>query len=145
MPRFINPKHLMGATKNSLSGLVFAWKGEQAFRHEVLVLVVLVALLAVTGKDAGQWLLVLGGWLGVMVVELLNSADEESFDLVTTEWNEHVKRGKDMASAAIFLAMIINAGISTVIVRDDKENFRVINVADEWIVNDETLRGESNY
>ena len=145
MPRFINPKHLMGATKNSLSGLVFAWKGEQAFRHEVLVLVVLAALLAVTGKDAGQWLLVLGGWLGVMVVELLNSADEESFDLVTTEWNEHVKRGKDMASAAIFLAMIINAGISTVIVRDDKENFRVINVADEWIVNDETLRGESNY
>ena len=89
----------------------FAWKGEQAFRHEVLVLVVLAALLAVTGKDAGQWLLVLGGWIGVMVVELLNSADEESFDLVTTEWNEHVKRGKDMASAAIFLAMVINAGI----------------------------------
>ena len=76
----------------------------------MLVLVVLAALLAVTGKDAGQWLLVLGGWLGVMVVELLNSADEESFDLVTTEWNEHVKRGKDMASAAIFLAMVINAG-----------------------------------
>ena len=75
------------------------------------VLVILAALLAVTGKDAGQWLLVLGGWLGVMVVELLNSADEESFDLVTTEWNEHVKRGKDMASAAIFLAMVINAGI----------------------------------
>ncbi len=46
-----------------------------------------------------------------MVVELLNSADEESFDFVTTEWNEHVKRGKDMASAAIFLAMVINAGI----------------------------------
>ena len=64
MPRFINPKHLMGATKNSLSGLVFAWKGEQAFRHEVLVLVVLAALLAVTGKDAGQWLGGLGGWGG---------------------------------------------------------------------------------
>ena len=56
MPRFINPKHLMGATKNSLSGLVFAWKGEQAFRHEVLVLVVLAALLAVTGKaGSGSW------------------------------------------------------------------------------------------
>ena len=111
MSRFINPKHLMGATKNSLSGLAFAWKGEQAFRHEVLVLAVLAVLLAATGKSAGEWLLVLGGWIGVMVVELLNSADEESFDLVTTEWNEHVKRGKDMASAAIFLAMVINAGV----------------------------------
>ncbi|WP_300848283.1 diacylglycerol kinase [uncultured Bilophila sp.] len=111
MSRFINPRHLLGATKNSLSGLVFAWKGEQAFRHEVLVLAVLALLLAATAKGAGECLLVLGGWLGVMVVELLNSADEESFDLVTTEWNERVKRGKDMASAAIFLAMVINAGI----------------------------------
>ena len=50
MSRFINPRHLLGATKNSLSGLVFAWKGEQAFRHEVLVLAVLALLpLVVTG------------------------------------------------------------------------------------------------
>lgn len=111
MPRFINPKHLMGATKNSLSNLVFAWKGEQVFRHEVLILVVLTTLLTVTDRDTGQWLIVLGGWLGVMVVELLNNTDEESFDLVITEWNEHVKRDKDMASAAIFLAVVINAGI----------------------------------
>ncbi len=76
-----------------------------------MVLALLAVILAATGKNAGEWLLVLGGWIGVMVVELLNSADEESFDLVTTEWNEHVKRGKDMASAAIFLAMVINAGI----------------------------------
>lgn len=41
--------------------------------------------------------------------------------------------------------LIINAGISTVIVRDDKENFRVMNVVDEWVVNDETLKGQSNY
>ena len=41
--------------------------------------------------------------------------------------------------------LIINAGIATVIVRDDKEKFRVINVADEWIVNDESLKGLSNY
>ena len=109
--KIINPGHLMGATRNSLSGLRYAWQGEQAFRHEVLVLIPLVLLLALTGKSAAEWLLVLGGWLAVMVVELLNSADEESFDLVTTEWNSHVKRGKDMASAAIFLAMVINAGL----------------------------------
>jgi len=35
--------------------------------------------------------------------------------------------------------MIINAGISNVIVRDDKQNFRSISVHDEWIANDETL------
>ena len=47
--------------------------------------------------------------------KFLKAVDKLDFivaiDLVTTEWNEHVKRGKDMASAAIFLAMVINAGI----------------------------------
>ena len=111
MSRFFNLRHLEGATRNSLSGLVFAWKGEQAFRHEVMVVGALILLLILTGKDWENWLIVLGGWIGVMVVELLNSAIEEAFDLVTTEWNARVKRGKDLASAAIFLAMLINFGI----------------------------------
>lgn len=109
--RLINPRHLLGATRHSLAGLARAWRGEQAFRHEVGVLVVLLLALVVTGKDVGDGLLVIGGWLGVMVVELLNSAIEEAFDLISTEWNARIKAGKDMASAAIFVAMIINAGI----------------------------------
>ena len=40
--------------------------------------------------------------------------------------------------------MIINAGISTVIVRDDKENYRVIEV-ENWINNDDSLNGEDSY
>ena len=41
--------------------------------------------------------------------------------------------------------MIINAGIDTVIVRDDKEHFRVISVKDEWIEKDESLEGSFGY
>lgn len=40
--------------------------------------------------------------------------------------------------------MIINAGISTVIVRDDNDNYRKIDVND-WIENDESLLGRSAY
>lgn len=109
--RLLNPRHLLGATRHSLAGLVRAWQGEQAFRHEVGVLAILLLALVVTGKDVGDGLLVIGGWLGVMVVELLNSAVEEAFDLISTEWNARIKAGKDMASAAIFVAMIVNAGI----------------------------------
>ena len=39
---------------------------------------------------------------------------------------------------------IINAGIATVIIRDDSENFRVINV-DEWIQNDDSMTDELGY
>ena len=39
---------------------------------------------------------------------------------------------------------VINAGISTVVIRDDKENFRVIDVND-WIENDDSLSGVFGY
>ncbi|MBE6599809.1 MAG: cytidine deaminase [Ruminococcaceae bacterium] len=39
---------------------------------------------------------------------------------------------------------IINAGIEKVVVRDTKEDFRVINVS-EWIENDDSLSGEFGY
>ena len=109
--RLINPSHLLGATRHSLAGLVHAFTSEQAFRHEVLILVVLVLVLAFGGHGSGTWLLVIGGWLLVMMVELLNSAIEEAFDLVSTDWHPRIKAGKDMASAAIFLALVLNVGL----------------------------------
>ena len=39
---------------------------------------------------------------------------------------------------------VINAGIETVIVRDDKENYRIIPVS-EWIENDDSLTGIFGY
>ena len=39
---------------------------------------------------------------------------------------------------------IINAGISYVVIRDDRNNYREINVKD-WIDNDESIMGEFGY
>ena len=40
--------------------------------------------------------------------------------------------------------LVINAGISFIVVRDDKENFRVIDV-NEWIEDDDSLSGTFGY
>ena len=40
--------------------------------------------------------------------------------------------------------MVINAGIEKVYIRDDKENYRVVEVKD-WIENDESLQGSFGY
>lgn len=50
----------------------------------------------------------------------------------------------DTCSCMMCKRMIINAGISTVILRDTKEDFRRIEVA-EWITNDDSLSGRSGY
>ncbi|WMJ85065.1 deoxycytidylate deaminase [Oscillospiraceae bacterium LTW-04] len=42
-------------------------------------------------------------------------------------------------SCAMCKRMIINAGIATVVIRESKEEFRVIRVYDQWVLDDETL------
>jgi len=39
---------------------------------------------------------------------------------------------------------VLNAGIETVIIRDDKDNYRIIPTS-EWIENDDSLSGEFGY
>jgi diacylglycerol kinase len=43
-----------------------------------------------------------------MALELINSAVERAFDLIDQEYNLHVKAGKDMLSAAVFLMICFN-------------------------------------
>lgn len=50
----------------------------------------------------------------------------------------------DMNSCMMCKRMIINAGISTVVIRDTKDDFRTVNVAD-WIENDDSLSGKFGY
>lgn len=48
-------------------------------------------------------------------------------------------------SCAMCKRLIINAGISTVIVRNDHDNYTVVDVAKDWIENDESLEGSFGY
>ncbi len=48
-------------------------------------------------------------------------------------------------SCAMCKRQIINAGISTVIIRDNPDKFRVINVYDEWVVHDDSLEVKFGY
>jgi diacylglycerol kinase (ATP) len=103
--------HLIDAARYSLQGLARAWEEETAFRHEVVVLALLCLLLLITETSPGLMLLAIGGWLFVMALELLNSAVENAFNIVSEEQNDRIKAGKYMASAAIFLGIVANAGI----------------------------------
>jgi len=104
----INFRHLYGALLYSLAGIRRAWQ-EQAFRHEVLVLLIMPFALWLIRPGLVWSAALLAAWLLVMAIELLNSAVEESLDLITRDSNIHVKYGKDMASAAVFLTICANA------------------------------------
>ena len=51
---------------------------------------------------------------------------------------------KDASSCAMCKRMIINAGISRVVIRDDKEHWREISVSD-WVENDDSMTDVLGY
>ncbi len=105
----IRIRHLIGALFYSFAGLRRAWANEQAFKHESLLLPVILLLLAFIRPGLGWTAALIAAWLFVMALELLNSAIEEVCNLVSPEYNIHIKYGKDMASAAIFMGLLANA------------------------------------
>jgi diacylglycerol kinase (ATP) len=111
-------QRLRNAAGYSWKGLRSTFKHEQAFRQELAVLVIVVPLglwLGNTGVEKG---LLIGSWLVVMVVELLNSAIEAVVDRVGTEHHKLAGRAKDMGSAAVFMALILAALIWLLILAD---------------------------
>jgi len=68
---------------------------------------------------------------------------ESTLYLVGTEKNtgEYVKNGN---SCTMCKRMIINSGIEQVIIRDTKDEYRVVNVCD-WVFYDDSLQNEGGY
>ena len=98
------------ATLISLNGLRAGW-GEPAFRQEAIAAIVLVPFAFWLGRSWVETALLAGSVLLVMIVELLNTAVEAAIDRIGPEWHDLSKRAKDIASAAVFLALVLCAGI----------------------------------
>jgi dCMP deaminase len=52
---------------------------------------------------------------------------------------------QNSSSCSMCKRMIINAGIARVVIRDTKDEYRVVDVQRDWVENDESLRGEFAY
>jgi diacylglycerol kinase (ATP) len=104
-------KRLIWAARYSLAGLAAAFRHEQAFRQEAAVLAIVVPLALWLGKNGVERALLLGSWILVMIVELLNSAVESAVDRVGLERHELAGRAKDLGSAAVFCAIVLAAVI----------------------------------
>lgn len=102
---------ILRATGYSLAGLRAAYTGESAFRQEVWLLVAATPAAFWLGRNWVEVALLLGSLLLLLIVELLNSGIEAAIDRISFELHELSKRAKDIASAAVFLALLLCGGI----------------------------------
>jgi diacylglycerol kinase (ATP) len=100
---------LKDALKYSWWGFKAAYKNEDAFRQECLIVVILVpSAFFLTHDTAERGLLLITAFLP-MLTELMNSAIEAVVDRISDEHHELSGRAKDLGAAAVLLSLFILA------------------------------------
>jgi len=102
---------IIKATGYSWKGVCAAYRNEAAFRQETWLCVVMIPLGLYLGNNGIEKALLVSSVILLPLVEILNSAVEAVVDRFGEERHELSGRAKDMASAAVALAIILMATV----------------------------------
>ena len=108
-------KRILSALGYSIAGFKSAWRMEHAFRQELFVVIIATIAAFLLPVVAWQKLLLIGVFVLVLIVELINSAIEAVVDRVSLERNPLSKNAKDFGSAAVLLTLLLAAATWLVI------------------------------
>lgn len=98
---------IIKAAGYSFYGFKTAWRGEAAFRQEMVLVAILVPLGLWLGETGVERALLTGSCLIVLITELLNSAVEAVVDRIGPEHHPLSGAAKDLGSAAVFVSLIM--------------------------------------
>ncbi|TXL20191.1 diacylglycerol kinase [Methylococcaceae bacterium HT5] len=108
-------KRIVNAFFFSVAGFKAVWKHEEAFRQEIILLLVTAPLAFWITVNNIERVLLVGSIVAVLLVELLNSAIETAIDRIGHEHHELSGRAKDIGSAAVMLSLALAAFVWVII------------------------------
>jgi diacylglycerol kinase (ATP) len=100
-------ERLSFATRNSIRGIKFTYLKEQAFRHEVYLLVAAFPVGFVIAPSFTWYVAMIGVLLLVMAVELLNTGLEKLCDHVMADHHPQIGIVKDCGSAGVMFSLLL--------------------------------------
>lgn len=100
-------KRVVCAFFYSLAGIKAAFRNEAAFRIEILLFVMLAPVAFYFGKTPIEKIILIASIILVLIAELINSAIESVVDRIGAELHPLSGQAKDMASAAVLLALLL--------------------------------------
>ena len=103
---FFNPFRIVRAARYTAHGFQHALVHDTSFRQEFVAILILAPTGVWLGDNGVERALLILPLLLVLLVELLNGAVETVVDRIGTERNELSGRAKDLASAAVFVALL---------------------------------------
>lgn len=100
-------KRIFSAFFYSVEGFKSAWKNEQAFRQELVIVIPGIVVALLLPVSPVQKLMLIAVLVWVIIIELINSAIEAVVDRVSLERNPLSKNAKDFGSAAVLLTCVL--------------------------------------
>jgi diacylglycerol kinase (ATP) len=100
-------KRIVKAIYNSIKGIKFVIKSEEAFLQEICLFLLLTPIMFIIETNTSEKLFLLFSMFLVLITEIINSAIESTIDRISLEYNILSGKVKDMSSAAVFLALIM--------------------------------------
>jgi diacylglycerol kinase (ATP) len=95
------------ATRNSLRGITFTFRKEQAFRHEVYLLLAALPVGIVIAPSFAWYVAMIGALLLIMAIELLNTGLEKLCDHVMADHHPQIGIVKDCGSAGVMFSLLL--------------------------------------
>ena len=104
-------RRILQTLLNSYRGLSAVWKTEEAFRIELIGLLLLTPIAVLVANDYVQLILLLGSITLVLIVELLNTCVEIVVDRISLDFHDLSGRAKDVGSAAVLVSLLLAGGV----------------------------------
>ena len=108
-------KNFFEALNQSIKGIQYVLKNERNIRIQILFAIIAI-IFGIIFKLSGTEFMILFFTIGLVIfAEIMNSAIEFVFDLYSEEYNEKIKIGKNIASAAVLCVAVISIIIGSIL------------------------------
>jgi diacylglycerol kinase (ATP) len=101
-------RRIINAFRYSFAGYKAAWKNEEAFRQECIIAIFVIPAGLWLGRTGTQRALLIGVYIVIPLIELLNASIEAIVDRMGPEQHLLSGRAKDLGSAAVLLSIVMS-------------------------------------
>lgn len=108
-------KKFIDSFKYALQGIIQALKDEKNLIIDILIMIVVIIFGIILKINQSEWIICIIQFGFVISLEMVNTAIENTVDLITIEKHPKAKIAKDVSAGAVLIAAITSAVIGLII------------------------------
>ena len=108
-------KKLIKRFKYAFEGILIGIKEEQNMKIHITIMILVIIFGIMLKINTTEWIICILLFGLVISMELINTAIENTVDLITKEKNQQAKIAKDVAAGAVLVSAIVSAIIGLMI------------------------------